>query len=57
MLLLNYSSAVLAPLIGLHLVSILPFRLVEALIELLAGGDPAGVWRPTLRPASKPPQS
>jgi hypothetical protein len=52
MLLLNSSSAVLAPLIGLHLVSILPFRLIEALVELVAGGDPAGVWRPTLRPAS-----
>ena len=57
MLLLNYSSAVLAPLIGLHVVSILPFRLVEALVELLSGGDPAGVWRPTLRPASERPQS
>jgi hypothetical protein len=53
MLLLNYSSAVLAPFIGLHLVSILPFRLIEALVELVTGGDPAGVWRPTLRSPSK----
>lgn len=57
MLLLNYSSAVLAPLIALHLVSVLPFRLIEALVELVTGGDPAGVLRPTLRPPSKPPEA
>jgi hypothetical protein len=57
LLLLNYSGAVLAPLIALHLVSVLPFRLIEALVELVAGGDPAGVWRPTLRPPSKPPEA
>jgi Protein of unknown function (DUF1353) len=57
MLLLNYSSAVLAPLIALHLVSVLPLRLIEALVELVTGGDPAGVWRPTLRPPLKPPEA
>ena len=49
-LLLSYSSAVLAPLIVVHLVSLVPFRLIEALAELVTGGDPAGVVRPTLRP-------
>lgn len=55
MLLLNYSSAVLAPLIALHLVALAPFRIIEAIVELVTGGDPAGVLRPTLRPPSKPP--
>ena len=53
MLLLNYSSAVLAPLIALHFVALLPFRLLEAIVELATGGDPAGVLRPTLRPPSR----
>jgi hypothetical protein len=35
-------------------VSVLPFRLIEALVELVTGGDPAGVWRPTLRPPEPP---
>lgn len=55
MLLLNYSSAVLAPLIALHLVALAPFRIIEAIVELVTGGDPGGVLRPTLRPPSKPP--
>lgn len=54
MLLLNYSSAVLAPLIALHLVALAPFRIIEAIVELVTGGDPAGVLRPTLRPPSPP---
>jgi hypothetical protein len=52
MLLLNYSSAVLAPLIVLHFVALVPFRLLEAIVEVVAGGDPAGVVRPTVRPPS-----
>jgi hypothetical protein len=48
-LLLTYSSAVLAPLIALHLVSVAPFRLIEAFVELVSGGDPAGVVRPTMQ--------
>lgn len=54
MLLLNYSSAVLAPLIVLHFVALAPFRVIEAIVELVTGGDPAGVLRPTLRPPSPP---
>ena len=50
MLLLNYSSAVLAPLVALHLIALLPFRLLEAIVEVVTGGDPGGVLRPTLRP-------
>ena len=50
MLLLNYSSAVLAPLIALHFIALLPFRLLEAIVEAVTGGDPGGVLRPTLRP-------
>jgi hypothetical protein len=53
MLLLNYPTAVLAPLIVVHVASVVPFRLIEALVELVTGGDPAGVWRPTLRPSRK----
>jgi hypothetical protein len=49
-LLLTYSMAVLAPLIAVHLASIVSFRLIEAVVELVTGGDPAGVWRPTVRP-------
>jgi hypothetical protein len=48
-LLLTYSSAVLAPLIALHLVSIAPFRLIEAFVEVLADGDPRDVLRPTVQ--------
>ena len=55
MLLLNYSSAVLAPLIVLHLISLVPFRLLEAIVEIAAGGDPAGVVRPTVRPPARRP--
>ena len=50
-LLLTYSGAVLAPLIALHLVSIVPFRLIEAFVELVTGGDPRDVLRPTIAPA------
>lgn len=49
-LLLTFSGAVLAPLIALHLVSVLPFRLIEAIVELVSGGDPGDVVRPTVRP-------
>ncbi len=54
MLVLTYSSAVVAPLLLVHLVALVPFRLLEALVELVTGGDPAGVWRPTLRPTLRP---
>ncbi|MGX5697286.1 DUF1353 domain-containing protein [Agromyces soli] len=48
-LLLACGSAVLAPLLVLQLAAVLPFRLIEAIVELLSGGEPGGVWRPTLR--------
>lgn len=48
-LLLAYGSALLAPFVALHVVAVLPFRLLEALVELVSGGEPGGVWRPTLR--------
>jgi len=48
-LVLTGSIAVLGPLLVLHLVSLVPFRLIEAIVELVSGGDPAGVLRPTLQ--------
>jgi Protein of unknown function (DUF1353) len=54
-LLLTYPGAVIAPLLLVHLASIVPFRLIEAVVELATGGDPAGVVRPTLRPGPPPP--
>jgi hypothetical protein len=47
-LVLTGSGAVFAPVIVLHLVSIGAFRLVEAIVELVRGGDPRDVVRPTL---------
>jgi hypothetical protein len=47
-LILTLSGAVLAPVIVLHLVSIVLFRLIEALVELVSGGDPRQVLRPTI---------
>jgi hypothetical protein len=32
----------------LHLVALVPFRLIEALVELVTGGEPSGVVRPTV---------
>ncbi|WP_169053960.1 DUF1353 domain-containing protein [Agromyces sp. H66] len=52
MLLLNYATGLLAPLVALHLVALVPFRLIEAIVELATGGDPVGVLRPTVRPPS-----
>ncbi|WP_173923414.1 DUF1353 domain-containing protein [Agromyces sp. Marseille-P2726] len=46
-LLLTYSSAVLTPLIVVHVASVVPFRLIEAIVEVVTGGDPGGVIRPT----------
>ena len=55
MLLLNYSGAVLSPLVVLQLLAVVPFRIIEAIVELVTGGDPLGVVRPTLR--TEPPAS
>ena len=49
-LLLTYSSAVLVPLIALHVASVVPFRLIEAIVEVLSGGNPGDVVRPTVVP-------
>lgn len=49
LLLLTYPSAVLAPMLVLHVVALAPFRLIEAIVEVVTGGDPAGVLRPTIR--------
>jgi hypothetical protein len=53
-LMLTGSLAVLGPLLLLHLVALVPLRLVEAIVELLAGGDPRDVLRPTVAPAPDP---
>lgn len=47
---LTFSIALLGPLVLVQLAALLPLRLLEALVELVTGGDPSGVWRPTLRP-------
>ena len=51
-LLLTGSLVVLGPLLAVHLVALALFRLVEAIVEVLAGGDPREVVRPTVLPAS-----
>lgn len=50
---LTASIAFGAPLIAAHLVPLGVFRLAEALVELVSGGDPAAVIRPTLAPAAR----
>ena len=49
-LVLTGSIAVLGPLLVLHLAALVPLRLIEAVVELLAGGDPRDVLRPTVAP-------
>ncbi|WP_022893765.1 DUF1353 domain-containing protein [Agromyces subbeticus] len=49
MLVLSFSIAWLGPFVAVQLLAIVPFRLVEALVELVTGGDPVGVLRPTAR--------
>jgi hypothetical protein len=46
---LSYGSALLLPLVLLHLLAVLPFRLAEFVVELVRGGHPTEVFRPTLR--------
>ncbi|MDF2576099.1 MAG: hypothetical protein K0S05_3011 [Agromyces sp.] len=52
MLLLNFATGVLGPLVVVHLVALVLFRLVEAVVEVVSGGDPAGVLRPTVQAPS-----
>lgn len=54
---LTFSLAVLGPLVVVQLLALLPFRLVEALVEFVTGGDPGGVWRPTLQARRSTQQS
>jgi hypothetical protein len=51
---LTYSLALFGPLFLVHLVAIGVFRLVEAIVELVAGGDPRDVVRPTIAPPPRP---
>lgn len=48
-LVLNFSIGWLGPFVAVQLLAIVPFRLIEALVELVTGGDPVGVLRPTAR--------
>jgi hypothetical protein len=54
-LVLTGSIAVLGPLLVLHLVALVPLRMIEAIVELIAGGDPRDVLRPTVAPPVAPP--
>ncbi|MBT2517567.1 DUF1353 domain-containing protein [Streptomyces sp. ISL-90] len=49
-LMLTFSLAIVGPLFLVHVVALVPLRLLEALVELVSGGDPGGVLRPTVRP-------
>ena len=53
LLVLTGSLAVLGPLLAVHLAVLVPFRLVEAIVEVLAGGDPRSVIRPTVAPGTE----
>ncbi|MFE6965567.1 DUF1353 domain-containing protein [Agromyces sp. NPDC057679] len=45
---LTFSLALLGPLVLVQLAALVPFRLVEAAVELVTGGRPGEVWRPTV---------
>lgn len=46
---LSYSLALFGPLFLVHLAAIGVFRVVEAIVELVSGGDPRDVVRPTVQ--------
>ncbi|MFC9561163.1 DUF1353 domain-containing protein [Agromyces sp. NPDC056965] len=48
-LVLAFSIGWLGPVVLVLFAAVVPFRLAEAAVELVTGGDPAGVFRPTLR--------
>lgn len=48
-LVLAFSIGWLGPFVLVQVAAAVPFRLVEAVVELVTGGDPAGVFRPTVR--------
>jgi hypothetical protein len=47
---LTYPLALFGPLLLVVLAALGVFRLVEAIVELVSGGDPGSVVRPTVRP-------
>jgi hypothetical protein len=47
-LVLTYSLAAFGPLLVLQLAALVPFRVVEAVVELVTGGNPSDVVRPTV---------
>lgn len=52
---LTYPLAAFGPLLAVHFLSLVPFRLVEAVVEVFTGGDPGSVVRPTVaRPSAEP---
>ena len=54
-LMLTYSLAAFGPLLVLQLAALVPFRVVEAVVELVTGGDPSSVVGPTIAPESPGP--
>lgn len=53
---LTYPLALFGPLLLVHFLALVPFRLIEAIVEVFTGGDPAGVVRPTVaRPDAERP--
>ena len=53
LLVLTYSLAAFGPLILAQLAAIVVFRIVEAIVEVVTGGDPASVLRPTVAAADR----
>jgi hypothetical protein len=52
---LTYPLAAFGPLLAVHFLALVPFRLVEAMVEVFTGGDPGSVVRPTVAgPAAEP---
>jgi hypothetical protein len=47
-LVLTYSLAAFGPLLVLQLAALVAFRVVEAVVELVTGGDPSSVVGPTI---------
>jgi hypothetical protein len=51
---LTYPLAAFSPLLAVHFLALVPFRIVEAIVEVFTGGDPASVIRPTVvRPSTE----
>ncbi|MGR2752886.1 DUF1353 domain-containing protein [Agromyces arachidis] len=48
LLVLTYPLAAFGPLLVVHVAALVPFRLVEAVVEVFTGGDPGSVVRPTV---------